>query len=301
MIDDFDDFCLWVYVIVDDLYQQIAPLFNRPGPPPLCSDSELLTMALVGECRGWAIETEMLSYWREHHQLFPHLPSQSRFNRRRRHLMDAFALIRLVVLDLLDLAQDRQCVIDSLPVPVVQFHWAPCASSEWAAHGASFGKVASKHLTIFGYKLHLLITCTGVILDFALAPANAADLTIGHELLLTHHALDVVGDKGYISQPMAEELAAGNAIRLLTIPRRNQKHQLPAPFRKLLNVVRQIIESVNSQLTAQFHIEINHAHTFWGLCTRLLTKLAAHTLCIHINRLLGNASFLHVKSLAFPI
>ena len=53
MIDSFDDFCLWVYVMVDDIWQQIEPLFKRPGPQAECSDSELLTLALVGECREW--------------------------------------------------------------------------------------------------------------------------------------------------------------------------------------------------------------------------------------------------------
>lgn len=53
MIDSFDDFCLYMYVIVDDVMQQIAPLLKRRGPAPECSDSELITMALVGECRGW--------------------------------------------------------------------------------------------------------------------------------------------------------------------------------------------------------------------------------------------------------
>ena len=48
MINDFEDFCTWMYVIVDDIWQQIAPFFKRPGPAPLCSDSELLTMVLVG-------------------------------------------------------------------------------------------------------------------------------------------------------------------------------------------------------------------------------------------------------------
>ena len=60
MISDFSEFCLWMYVLVDDIWQQIAPLFDRPGPEPLCSDSELLSMALIGECRGWNLETEML-------------------------------------------------------------------------------------------------------------------------------------------------------------------------------------------------------------------------------------------------
>ncbi len=29
MIDSFDDFCLYVYVMVDDVMQQIAPLLKR--------------------------------------------------------------------------------------------------------------------------------------------------------------------------------------------------------------------------------------------------------------------------------
>jgi hypothetical protein len=35
------------------------------------------------------------------------------------------------------------------------------------------------------------------------------------------------------------------------------------------------------------------------LCTRLYTKLVAHTLCIYLNRLLGKQNFLQIKSLAF--
>jgi len=301
MVNDFDDFCTWMYVVVDDIWQQIDPLFKRPGPAPVCSDSELITMALVGECRGWDVETEMLSYWQEHKDLFPHIPSQSRFNRRRRNLMFAFNIIRRIVLNWLDVAQDRQCTIDSLPVPVVQFHLVPSSTGDWAAHGAKFGKVSSKKQTIFGFKLHLLVTLGGVIIDFELAPANATDLEAGFEMLSEHTDLNVIGDKAYISAAKAAELWQYNRLRLRTLPRRNQKHQLPRRARRTINAVRQIIETVNGQLTEQFNIETNHAHTFWGLCTRLYTKLAAHTLCIYLNRLLGNQNFLQIKSLAFPI
>ncbi|MCI0561576.1 MAG: IS982 family transposase [Nitrososphaera sp.] len=300
MINDFDEFCLWMFVIVDDLWQPIAWLFKRPGPAPDCSDSELLTMALVGECRGWDVETEMLSYWQEHRNLFPHIPSQSRFNRRRRHLMLAFNLIRRTVLRMLDLAQDRQCVLDSLPVPVVQFYLVPGSTGDWRAYEATYGKVTSKKETIFGYKLHLLITLGGVILDFELAPANATDLEVGFEMLLEHTDLEVLGDKAYISAEKAAELWQQNRIRLKTLPRRNQKTHLSSYWTHLYNAMRQIIETVNGQLSEQFHIEKNHAHTFWGLCTRLYTKLTAHTLCIYLNRLLGNPDFLQIKALAFP-
>lgn len=300
MIESFDDFCTWMYMIVDDIWQQIAPLFKRPGPKPVCSDSELITMAIVGECRGWDVETEMLSHWWEHQDLFPNIPSQSRFNRRRRNLMLAFNLIRRTVLQMLDLAQDTQCVIDSLPVPVVQFYLVPGSTGDWKAHGATFGKVSSRSETIFGYKLHLLVTMGGLILDFELAPANATDLQVGFEMLTEHTDLDVLGDKAYISAEKAAQLWQHNRVRLRTVPRRNQKKQLPDHLKKIYNKVRQIIETVNGQLSEQFNIEKNHAHTFWGLCTRLYTKLTAHTLCIYLNRLLGNSNFLQIKALAFP-
>jgi hypothetical protein len=300
MIHDFEDFCTCAFVIVDDIVQGLGPVLRRPGPAPDCSDSELITMTLVGECRGWDVETELLSNMQEHTDLFPWIPSQSRFNRRRRNLMFVINLIRRTILSWLDLAQDRQCLIDSMPVPVVQFYLVPSSTGDWKAHGARFGKVPSKNQTIFGYKLHLLVTLGGVILDFELAPANATDLAVGFELLSQYTNLDVLGDKAYISAPKAAELWQSNHLRLHTLPRRNQKRQVPPEVKRLFNAVRQIIETVNGQLSEQFNIETNHAHTFWGLCTRLYSKLTAHTLCVFINRLLGKPDYLQIKALAFP-
>ena len=131
--------------------------------------------------------------------------------------------------------------------------------------------MSSKKQTIFGYKLHLLVTLGGVILDFEPAPANASDLEVGFELLGQHTALTVLGDKAYIGAEKAAELWKSNCIRLLTLPRRNQKRKVPRAVRRVFNAARQIIETVNDRLSEQFHIEVNHAHTFWGLCTRLYT------------------------------
>ena len=184
---------------------------------------------------------------------------------------------------------------------MVQFYLVPGSTGDWKAYQATFGKVPSKGETIFGYKLHLLITMGGVILDFELAPANATDLEVGFEMLCEHTDLDVLGDKAYICADKATELYRHHRLHLRTIPRRNQKKQLSPYWKKVYNAIRQIIETVNGQLSEQFNIEKNHAHTFWGLCTRLFTKLTAHTLCIYINRLLGKPEFLQIKALAFPI
>lgn len=300
MITDFTDFCIWAYTVVDDIWQLIAPFFNRPGPQPVCTDSELIAMTLIGECRGWHMETDMLSNWREHRDLFPAIPSQSRYNRRRRNLMGAINLIRQIILKSLDLSRDRQCIIDSLPIPVVQFHLVPGSTGDWKAYEATFGKAVTKKQTFFGYRLHLLITLSGLILDFVLTPANCTDLEAGFEMLGEHTDLEVLGDKGYISAAKAAELWEHNRIRLKTIPRSNQKRQVSEAWKHLHNAIRQLIETVNGQLAGQFAIEKNYAHTFWGLCTRLYSKLTAHTMCIYIHRLLGKPDFLQIKALAFP-
>ena len=206
MITDFDDFCTWVFVIVDDIRKTLAPFFKRPGPKPDCSDSELIAMTFIGECRGWHMETDLLSCLKAYKHLFPHIPSQSRFNRRRRNLMGAINLIRQIILRNVDLSLDGQCLIDGLPIPEVQFHLVPGSSGDWKAFGATFGKVPTKKQTIFGYRLHLLISLSGLILDFELTPANCTDLEAGFELLSEHTDLEVLGDKGYLSAAKAAEL-----------------------------------------------------------------------------------------------
>ncbi len=302
MITEFEDFCLWTYVIVDELWRQLPPAYKpRRGPEPGCSDSELITMALVGECRGWTKETDLVTHWRERRHLFPVVPERSRFNRRRRALMHAINAIRQGVLAVLDLAQDRQCAIDSLPVPVLQFHLVPSSPSAatWQSEGATFGKVPTKKQTVFGYKLHLLVTLNGVIRDFVLAPANASDVSVGAELLGEQEDLAAIGDKGYISAPLAAALRAERDVLLLTVPRRNQRAQLPPALAALQARWRQVVETVNQQLSEQLHIEENRAHSFWGLCARLYSKLTAHTLGVYLNRLLGHPDYLHLKGLAF--
>ncbi len=303
MITNFEDFCLLCYVTIDDCYRALPAAVKPRGMVSACSDSELLTMAVVAECMGWDAETAAVSRWREYRPLFPHQPDRTRANRRRRALTDALTLIRQHLLALLDYACDRQCVVDSLPLPVIGFHLVPGATgaSYWRAHGADYGWIASKKQTIFGYKLHLLTTLKGVIRDFVLAPASVHDVTVARDLLGGQVDLMVIGDKGYIDAALTDALREEREVTLATPVRRNQKAQRDPLFARRCNGGRQIIETVNDQLTAQFNIGRNHAHTFWGLCARLASKLTAHTLCIYINRLLGKADALQIKALAFPI
>ena len=201
------------------------------------------------------------------------------------------------------LALNRQCVVDSLPVPVMGVHLVPGANNAnyWRSWGADMGRVMSKKQHVFGYKLHLLVTLGGVIRDYVLAPASAHDVTLAPELLGGHDDLVVLGDKGYISAPIAKALREKHALHLLTPPRKNALVPTPHGRVSLWNGLRQVIETVNEQLTAQFGIGRHGAHTFAGLGARLEAKLTAHTLCLALNWQSGKAAWLQIKALAFPI
>ncbi len=82
-------------------------------------------------------------------------------------------------------------------------------------------------------------------------------MAVRRELLAENDNRIVIGDKAYVSAPAAEELWQYNRIRLLTKPRKYRKKQIPAFISRLYDAVRQIIETVTSQLNAQFSIETN--------------------------------------------
>ena len=147
MIAHVDDFCLCVYVLVDDMYKELEGHLRRPGPKPTCSDSELIAISLIGECFGWDVETELLNHMQAHRDKFPIIPEQSRFNRRRRNLMGVINEMRRMILSRMELYWDEHCVVDSLPIPVVQFHLAPQARIKWSDWGADYGPVPSVLVT----------------------------------------------------------------------------------------------------------------------------------------------------------
>src|SRR5215210_1532546 len=164
MIQTFEDLCTYAYVTVDELFQaSVLPHDHRPGPRSTFSESEVITLTLVAEVGGLDDETVFLDYVaRNHRALFPLLPERSRSNRRRRALGEAINTIRRHLLGwllaLLPADERPLCVLDSLPVPVVGFHHAH-GRHRWYGE-ASYGYVAAKQLTSFGYKLHLLITAS---------------------------------------------------------------------------------------------------------------------------------------------
>ncbi len=74
MLAYLDDFCLWVYVLVDDMSQALEGHRRRPEAKPVCSDIELIAICLIGEWLGWDV-----GHTQAHRDKFPILPEQSPF------------------------------------------------------------------------------------------------------------------------------------------------------------------------------------------------------------------------------
>ncbi len=84
-------------------------------------------------------------------------------------------------------------------------------------------------------------------------------------------------------------------------PRRSRATARGQPStHRLFNSLRQIIETVYSQLADPINIETNYAHTSRDLYLRYYSKLTVQTLSIYTNRLKGVHDYLQIKKLAFP-
>jgi hypothetical protein len=64
IVADFADFRLCLYVLFDDLWDDLPAWVKPRGEQSKCSNSELLTMLVAEECMGWDEETEAISQWR---------------------------------------------------------------------------------------------------------------------------------------------------------------------------------------------------------------------------------------------
>ena len=265
---------------------------RRPGRNPESPDSDILTLAWLLEYIG--ADSEHAGYQRlkvELETLFPCLPERSRFNRRRRNLSRASEVLRQALRTYLP--KTEVFIVDSFPMPICDFKRAKTSKSElkWAdASGtlATYGHCATKGLgTFFGFRGHLITTDAGVPIDFAIASGHIDDREVLGVLSQGGRYPIVLGDKGYVSHALQQELRDTENMCLLPTLRSNQKSQYPEAFRKLHGRIRRRIETTLNQLTQQFSVARVRARTHWGVQTRMSNKLGASLLGAFLNQVIG--------------
>ena len=279
-----DAFLTALYTHVDDWYQAHAPqlLAGKVGDHPQFSDSEVLTLSLAQHWLGFRSERKFLRYIRQNFlALFPRLLDQSEFNRRARNLFRLLNEFRRWLVRQTAMPTAPGFLLDGTPVHVR--HWRRYGPRSLAPRGAALGRCAAKKEIFYGYKLVLLTTLDGRVMDFVLLPANVDERVALDELLGRYRNLVIYADKGFLDQEREQALRARYGHQLYTPKRRNQKIQNSRVFDQLLCSVRQRVETAIGQAKEWFGLEKPGAKTFWGLQSRLTAKLTALAVAAWIN------------------
>ena len=301
-IENMEDFILISYVMIDELYKQYAPqeVTKRKNVSKVkLSDSEIITISICGELAGIDSENSWYNFVKKNYRyLFPDLCCRSKFNRKRRDLLQVTELIREKLFRFFNVGSHDYYIVDSLPLEVCKFGRAHFCRS-FKSDGANYGKCPSKKETYFGFKVHALITLDGFITAFDITPASTDDREGLRDLMGEQYSLSVIGDKGYVGEQLREDMEYQN-ICLLALKRNNSKIRWSKPFRQMIFKFRRRVETVFSQLSQQLNAERVLAKTFRGLCTRLVNKILAYDLAWLINKLFYSEQLLAcIKHLVF--
>ncbi len=263
--------------VLQQLIQQ-TNFLNQIRKPKL-SDIEVISLVLTAEYLNIDSERE----------LFRRLPDtllnqieRSVFHRRKKKLFFYIESLRQLMVEQMTLGEDHY-VIDSMPLEVCKISRANRSTicSEDIDSAPNHGYCASQDMKFYGYKLHAVCSVEGVIKHFDLSPASVHDIHYLNDVKELMSDCQLIGDKGYLSQPLQLDLFESSNINIHTPMRKNQLNykELPWVYRK----ARKRIETLFSQLCDQFMIRRNYAKTFKGFAARILAKLTALTVIQWIN------------------
>lgn len=122
-IEDLKDFITVIFVIVNDIYQEVTPAYiknRRNSNYSLMSDSEIITVSLTGELMSIDSENTWVGYCKKNlKELFPTFCSRTRFNRIRRALYRTIELIRRKLTKIIGYNYDFFRIADSMPIYAV--------------------------------------------------------------------------------------------------------------------------------------------------------------------------------------
>ncbi|MCH8982211.1 IS982 family transposase [candidate division KSB1 bacterium] len=254
------------------------------GRNPKFSDVKVIALALAAEFLSMDSENRLFDLIKDSAFFSLNgLIERSAFNRRRRSLRHYFNTVLEYLSDKISPAEDA-FIVDSFPIEVCRFARAKrvrvCKENFDTA--PDYGYCAAQKNTYFGYKLHGLCGVSGVFKKIDLSKASIADIHYLQDIKEDISQCILIGDKAYLSSEIQLDLFQTQGVRLLTPKRVNQKEfrEYPQVFRKL----RKRIETLFSQLCDQFMIKRNYAKSFFGLATRIISKIVSLTLAQFVNK-----------------
>jgi DDE family transposase len=288
---------LQLFCDIDDFWQEFEPFWHqsllengktRMRKTQMCM-SEMMTIVVhFHQKRYRDFKTYYTAYVAENlQQEFPNLLSYSRFIQ----LMPRILLALCAYLQHCYGRCSGIAFVDSSALAV-------CHNRRISQHRV-FEDVAQRGRSsvdwFFGFKLHLIVNDRGEILNCCLTPGNTDDRRPVPKLARNLFG-KLFGDKGYLSQPLADQLMEDHAVQLLTKVRSNMKAKFMDEIDKFFLRKRAIIESIYDQLKNISQIEHTRHRSLVGFMVNLLGGLISY--CHQAKKPSLNLQFLNELALA---
>lgn len=270
---------LELFCAVDDFCKAFAPhwerhLFASAGrkrqrTSRLCM-SEIMTLCIHFHQSHYR---DFKSYYTQHVQLhlrheFPSLVSYGRF----------VELIQRAVVPLA--VYLRHCFGPCTGISFVgSTSLAVCRNPRIHQHKVFAGLAACGKTSVgwfFGFKLHLAVNELGELLAVHLTPGNV-DGRKPVPLLAKRLFGKLFADKGYLSQPLVEQLLLEQNVHLITFARKNMAGRLLSHTDGLLLRKRALVESIYDQLKNISQIEHSRHRSPTNFIINLLAGLIAYS------------------------
>jgi Transposase DDE domain len=284
---DLETFLVSLFVLVDDGISDVRPHeVRRPGRPPLLSDSEVLTLAILSQWPRFRSERDFWRFTDAHlREYFPTLVSQSQLNRRIRALEPELRALQRNLASLLADGSEVYRVLDTTLIPAI-VRVRACRKGLFAGQ-ATFGRSVSKTEWVYGFKVALSVSPEGVVTSFGLAPANCDERPIGEFLVSNDGHNAYLADKGFSSVEWEKRWLKVHGILVAATPQNSAKRAWPEAVQRWAAGKRQVVEGVIWQLKEIFGLERHRAKTLGGLLVRLAAKVVAYTCGQVLNAQLG--------------
>lgn len=278
---DLDTLCTAVYCTADDL------LPERPGNARRrVTDAEIATLCVAQAIMGIPSDRRFLAVARKRlGDLFPELPKQPGFHKRRARLTETIEWLIGVFAAESPGFHDDLLLIDSTPVECARSVETTRRSA--LADAADYGWCASHSRFFWGFRLHCLFAPDGTPRGFTLASPKRDEREVGIELLERANRTGgeiVIGDKGYAGR----EFAAAVGELEATIVRPARKDEPDSGIH--LAPIRQRIESIFWTCKDILTLERHGARTLINLRARIAQRFLALAAGVALNHRLGRRS-----------
>jgi hypothetical protein len=285
---DLDLLLTTVFVTADDLLPE-----RQNNAARRVTDAEVVTLCVAQAIMGIPSDRRFLAVAvKRLGHLFPDLPQQSGYFKRRRRLAETLEWLMGMFASQSPGFEDDLLLIDSTPVECARSRETVkrAGSSSLAgaiSDAADYGYCASHSRFFWGMRLHAIFAPDGTPRALELCSPKRDEREVGLTLLdrvRRQGPVTLIGDKGYAGREFATQVAQRQAT-ILRPCRKDEPGQGPH-----LAPIRQRVESIFWTAKDILTLERHGARTLQGLRERVLARFCCLAAAVTLNHQLGRPS-----------